>query len=193
MLLMSKANTKKLFLKEQLRDKSQKLETVNNEIDQLSGQLEEFLSNYHISSADEARQAAWKRGEIESQLKAEKQTYNQSLDGYSHEEWEIKLQNCEKGIFDNKVLLENHELPEASELERLKLIVGQLAEQKDNLEKEYKTLSRQVDTAEGGSELLASYSERKEAVGRKMTDLVEELAIRSPVVNTIKFVSISHH
>jgi uncharacterized protein YhaN len=62
-------------------------------------------------------------------------------------------------------------------LERLKLIVGQLAEQKDNLEREFKALSRQVDTAEGGSELLASYNERKEALGRRMTDLVEELAI----------------
>jgi uncharacterized protein YhaN len=177
LLIMSRSNAKKLFLKEQLKEKSQKLEAVNKEIEDLSEQLDDLLSKYHISSADEVRQTAWKRGEIENQLKAEKQTYNQYLDGYSMEEWEIKLQNYEKEIFDNKILLQNHDLPDASELERLKLIVGQLAEQKDNLEREFKSLSRQVDTAEGGSELLASYNERKEALGRRMTDLVEELAI----------------
>jgi uncharacterized protein YhaN len=177
LLIISRSNTKKQFLKEQLKEKTQKLESVNNEIEQLTEQLNELLSNYHISSADEVRQAAWKRGEIDSQLKSEKQNYTQYLDGYSQEEWEIKLQNYEKEIFDNKIVLENHDLPESSELERLKLIVGQLAEQKDNLEKEFKTLSRQVDNAEGGSELLASYLGRKEAIGMKMTDLVEELAI----------------
>ncbi len=179
LFLISRTNAKRAFFKDQIKAKTNKLETVETEIEQLNAELDELLEKYHITSADEARQAVWKRSELESQLKTEKQNYTQFLGGFSEEEFEIKLQNLEKEIFDNKIILENHQEMDDDEVERLKQIVEQLGEQKDNLEKEYNTLIRQIDTAEGGSELLASYMERKASAGLKMTELVEEISILS--------------
>ncbi len=179
LFIMSRTNAKKSFFKEQIKNKTNKLESVKAEIEQLTEGLNEFLDKYNITSADEARQAVWKRSELENQLKTVKQAHAQLLEGYTEEELEIKVQNLEKDIFDNKIVLENHEEVDDSEVERLKLIVDQLKEQKDNLEKEYTTLVRQIDTSEGGSELLASYMERKATAGGQMAELVEEISILS--------------
>lgn len=175
LIIISRTNAKRSFFKEQIKAKYNKLKTVQSEIEQLNTELDELLEKYHITSADEARQAAWKRSELENQLTTEKQNYNQFLGGYSEEELEIQLQNLEKDIFDNKIILENHQEIDDSEVERLKLITDQLIEQKNNLEKEYNTIIRQIDTAEGGSELLASYIERKTSAGNNKSDLVDEI------------------
>jgi uncharacterized protein YhaN len=177
LFILSRKIARKSLLKEQLKGKTKKLESVKDEINQVSGRLNELLTRYRIMSAEQARQVAWKRGEIENQLRAEKRIYDQYLNGGSLEELEIKLQNTEKQILDASKVARESDIPDEGEIERLKLIVGQLEEQKNNLQKELKTLDRQVETTEGGSELLASYVERKEAAGSKMTDYVEELAI----------------
>ena len=179
LFVISRKNAKRSFIKEQIKSKTTKLESIESESEQLNSDLSQLLDKYHITSAEEARQMVWKRSELDNQLKTEKRNYSEYLGGYSEEEMEIALQNIEKDIFDNKIILENHDDIDDSEVERLKLIVGQLEEQKDNLEKEYTTLVRQIDTAEGGSELLASYMERKEAAGANMAELVEEIAILS--------------
>lgn len=177
LLILSKTYAKKSFLKEQIKTKYNKLKKVQGEIEQLSGQLKGFLKKYHIRSAEEARQASWKHNELESQLKQAIQDYNQYLTGFTEEEIEIKAQNIEKEIFDTKILLENIEVRDFSQVERLKLIVSQLEEQKINLEKELHTLNRQIETAEGGAELWASYTERKGQSSVEKIKLVEEVAL----------------
>jgi len=176
---LSRSNQKKAFLKEQLDSEMKKLENVESEISQSTAELARFFEKYKIDSIDEAHQAAWKRNELNNQLQVERDNYDKLLDGSSQEEIEVKAQNIDKEIFDAKIVLENYTAMDPAELERLKLIVGQLEEQKNNLQEELKTLNRQIETAEGGSELLASYLERKEQASESKIKLIEELAILS--------------
>jgi len=179
LFIFSRDNQKKAFLKEQLNTESKKLENVESEIGQSIAELDKFFEKYKINSIDEAHQTAWKRNELTNQLQIERENYEKLLDGLTQEEIEIKAQNLEKEIFDAKIVLENFESPDPAELERLKLIVSQLEEQKDNLQEELKTLNRQIETAEGGTELLASYLERTEQASESKINLIEELSILS--------------
>ena len=177
LLILSKSIAKKSFLKEQVKSKTAKLEKVQEEIEELTEQLDDLLKKYSIRSAEEAMQASWKADELKKQLKQVNQDHNQYLGGLSEEEIEIKTQNIEKDLLDTRVLLENIDTKDISDIERLKLIVSQLEEQKVNLEKELHTLNRQIETAEGGAELLASYNERKEQTSAEKIKLVEEVAL----------------
>jgi len=179
MVILSRANQKKTFLKEQLNSNSKKLEDTKENINQMSEELKNLLANYKISSASEVHQASWKRSDLNKQLDSEKQHYSNLLEGYSEEEIEIQLQNLEKDISDNEAFLKNNVPLESAELERMKLIVTQLEEQYNTLENEIKSLNRLIETAEGGFELLGSYLERKEAASSKKINLVEELATLS--------------
>ncbi|MCP4581318.1 MAG: AAA family ATPase [candidate division Zixibacteria bacterium] len=177
LVLLMKNNQKKAFLKEQLKSEQKKMAEAAEEIEKITGELKELFDKYEINSADEVHQASWKRSEMENQLKSFENSFVQLLDGLTEEEIEIKAQELEKKVFDTKIILENYEVQDRGDLERLKLIVGQLEEQKNNLENELMTLNRQIGTAEGGSELLASYLERKEALSADKIKLVEELAV----------------
>lgn len=177
LLIISRAVAKKAFLKEQLKSKTKKLDGVKEEIDDLSAKLKDLLDKNKVSCTEEAQQITWKRNELEIQIKEEKKIYAQNLGGISEQEMEARIQNIEKEILDYRSNLDNHEMVDEAEIERLKLIVAQLEEQKSNIEKEYQSLIRQIETAEGGAELLASYQERKEALGLQMAELVEELSV----------------
>ncbi len=179
LFMLSRGNQKKLFLKEQLNSESKKLENVESEIGENTAELDKYFEKYKIDSIDETHQAAWKRSELVNQLQAERDSHDKLLDGSTQEEIEVKAQNIEKEIFDARIALENYEPPDPAELERLKSIVSQLEEQKNNLQVELKTLDRQIETAEGGTELLASYLERKEQASESKIKLIEELSILS--------------
>jgi uncharacterized protein YhaN len=179
LFMLSRGNQKKLFLKEQLNSESKKLENVESEIGENTAELDKYFEKYKIDSIDETHQAAWKRSELVNQLQAERDSHDKLLDGSTQEEIEVKAQNIEKEIFDARIALENYEPPDPAELERLKSIVSQLEEQKNNLQVELKILDRQIETAEGGTELLASYLERKEQASESKIKLIEELSILS--------------
>jgi len=112
-------------------------------------------------------------------LKAETKRYKNLLEGISEEELGVQIQNLDKKISENEMLLKDEVLLDPAELERMKLITAQIEEQYNTLASERKTLNRQIETAEGGAELLASYLERKEVIGITKEKLIEELAIIS--------------
>lgn len=177
--IFSRANQKKSFLKNQLKNKNQKLESTVKEIDRMSSEFKSLLEKYRIRSADEARQASWKRSDLEKQLDSETKRCKSLLEGISEEELELKVQNLDKKFSENEILLKDQVVLEPAELERLKLIVAQLEEQYNTLASEKKTLNRQIETAEGGTELLGSYLERKEIIINMKGNLVEELVVLS--------------
>lgn len=180
-MLLLKANQKKIFFKEQLNKKEQKKKEVEEESEQQSEKLKNLLGRYNISSVDQMHQSVWKRNELESLVNSEMERYESLLDGQTEEQFDQKHQELEQKISKNMAFLEKHEgkIPETAEIERLKLIVTQIEEQNSNLNGEIKSLNHQIDTAEGGVELLASYLERKEEASAKKVKLVEELSILS--------------
>lgn len=68
-------------------------------------------------------------------------------------------------------------LADPADLERQKLVINEFEERVKDLERERVILNQQIETAEGGSELLASYIERKEKAKNRMETLERELAI----------------
>lgn len=181
LMLLFRANQKKIFLKEQLNKKGQKKEEVEKEISQQSEELKSLLAKYNINSVDRMHQAVWKRTELESLIRSEMDRYENLLEGLTEEQLEQRCQELEQKISENKAFLEecDGQILETVEIERLKLIVAQLEEQSNALDSEIKILNHQLETAEGGVELLASYLERKEEVRAKKIRLVEELSILS--------------
>ena len=179
LFLFSKANQTRAFLKNQLADKQKKAEEAKTDIEKANEQLKQALTEFKIESTDQVRQIAWKRSELENQLTAEKETYVKYLAGSTEEELEIQLQNLEKEFAGIKSEQHNGEKLDPAEVERLKLITAQLEEQKNTLENEIRNLQRQIETTEGGAELLASYLERQEDIAAEKIRLVEELAVLS--------------
>jgi len=179
LFLFSKGTQTRSFLKNQLADKQKKAAEVKADIEKANGELKQALAKFNIVSADQVRQLAWKRSELENQLTAEKETCIKYLAGSTQQELEIQLQNLEKELVGLKSEQQGGEKLDPAEIERLKLITAQLEEQKNTLEHETRNLQRQIETTEGGAELLASYLERQEEVATEKIRLVEELAILS--------------
>ncbi|OQX92988.1 MAG: hypothetical protein B6D58_00035 [candidate division Zixibacteria bacterium 4484_95] len=180
-MVLLKANQKRVFFKEQLNIKGQKKKEVEKEIEQRSEELKKLLGRYNISSIDQMHQSIWKRNELEKLLKSETERYQSLLDGQTEEQFKQKFKDLERKINKNKAFLEKcaGQVIDTAEVERLELIVAQLEEQNNNLKSEIKSLNHQIDTAEGGVELLASYLERKEEARAKKIKLVEELSVLS--------------
>jgi len=178
-LVLSRVLQKRSFLKQQMLSAKDKLRETQEHLEKNHNELKALLARYQISSTDEGRRLYWKRSELENQLKTETAKYQGLLSGSSIDDIERKVQELEKKISDNKTALENLVPLAPTELDRLKLVVSQLAQQKDTLETEIRSLDRQIETAEGGSELLASYLERKEQITSQKNALVEELATLS--------------
>ncbi len=178
-LTLSRAIQKKSFLKEQLAAKTQKLTEAKKEMEEQSQLLKSLLVKYRISSADQIRQISWKRDEMLNQLKMERDHFESYLGGVSETELEAQCRDLRIKEAELKELIQvsKDEKRDPAELERLKLIVAQLEEQRDTLANEITVFSRQLETAEGGAELMASYIERRDELSARKIKLVEELSI----------------
>ncbi|NLI16448.1 MAG: hypothetical protein GX409_09210, partial [candidate division Zixibacteria bacterium] len=75
------------------------------------------------------------------------------------------------------IQVSKNEKRDPAELERLRQVVAQLEEQRNTLAGEITVFSRQLETAEGGAELMASYVERRDELSARKIKLVEELSI----------------
>jgi uncharacterized protein YhaN len=177
MQLISRANQKKIFLKEQFKASTEKLADVTKDITEMNEALQSLLDKYKINSPDLVKRMVWKRNDLKNQIDNIEKEIKTLLGDDKVEELEVQLQSLEKTVFDNKVKLENYDDMDPAEIERLKLVVSQIEEQHQALESELKYLTRQIETAEGGNELLGSYLERKECLNETRHDLVEELTI----------------
>jgi uncharacterized protein YhaN len=138
-----------------------------------------MLVKYHISSADQIRQIAWKRDEMVNQLKMERDHFESYLSGVSETELEQQCRDLRVKEAELKELIQvaKGEKHDPAELERLKLVVAQLEEQRNTLANEITVFGRQLEAAEGGAELMASYLERRDELSAKKIKLVEELSI----------------
>jgi|GEM_PF-1573491 DNA repair exonuclease SbcCD ATPase subunit len=178
-LTLSRTIQKRSFLKEQLAAKSQKLAEAKKEIEEQSQLLKSLLIKYRISSADQIRQIAWKRDEMLNQLKMERDHFESYLGGVSETELEQQCRDLRVKEAELKELIQvsKNEKRDPAELERLRQVVAQLEEQRNTLAGEITVFSRQLETAEGGAELLASYIERRDELSARKIKLVEELSI----------------
>jgi len=180
-LLLSRVIQKKSFLKEQLTVKTRKLADAKKEIDEQSAIMKSMLAKYHISSAEQIRQMAWKRDEFLGQFRLERDHFENLLNGLSETELEQKCRDLKLEEAELKELIQAAQTQkhDPAELESLKLVVAQLEEQKNTLANEITIFGHQLGTTEGGAELLASYLERKDELSAKKFKLVEELSILS--------------
>jgi hypothetical protein len=178
-LMLSRAVQKKSFLKEQLATKSQKLADAKKEMEEQSQLLKSLLVKYRISSADQIRQISWKRDELVNQLRMERDHFESYLGGVSETELEQQCRDLKLKEADLKELLQvaQSQKWDPGEVERLKLVVAQLEEQHSALSDEISVFGRQLETAEGGAELMASYLERRDELSARKFKLVEELSI----------------
>lgn len=178
-LLLSRSLQRRAFLKEMLAQKSAKLAEAKKDYGEQTAEIKNLMAKYRISNAEQIRQIAWKRNETENQLRYEKEIRQSALGDMDYSTLEDRY---------NKLRLREAELKEMlsisqgkqfdqNEINRLKLVVSQISDQKSALENEISVFRRKLETTEGGAELLASYLERKEELTQRKLKFVEELAI----------------
>ncbi len=167
------------FLQGQLTQKSNRLAESKKEYDDQTAELKALLSKYHINSAEQIRQIAWKRDELENQLRHEKELQKSALGESDLETLENRCRQLRlrEGEIKEAIKISQGKQFDQAEINRLKHVVDQTSEQKSALENEIAVLRRKLETAEGGAELLASYLERKEELTLRKMKYVEELAI----------------
>jgi DNA repair exonuclease SbcCD ATPase subunit len=165
-----------------------KLETLAEEIGERESRLNKCLKNHLVSSVEELKKARWRYEELDKQIETELAQYNEILSGTalgdlekSHEEAENEL----AGFSEKKENLQQY-LADSADLERQKLVINEIEERKKDLEREKLVLSQQIETAEGGTELLASYMERREKLQSKCNSLEHESQILELTMNCLE-------
>ena len=166
-----------------LKKKSEDFQSGISEIDfELQTQadvLSGILAKYSVGSVDELRHILWQFDENEKLIAKERERYEQVLGGQQMQSLERRHSELE----DQFALIskERKELAQYimtdDELSREALIVGQYDERIRDLERERLMLRQQIESAEGGSELLASFRERKENLESRSQCLTHSLQI----------------
>jgi DNA repair exonuclease SbcCD ATPase subunit len=167
------------MLSETAEKLSKKLEAAKERADAGKAELAGFLKKHHVSYGEEMKKNLWRYEELEKQYKEAGKEYSALMAGQSIETLEKRteelasgLRNLTQEIGENDGVLMN-----PSELERERLVIHEIEERFKDLERERKVLRQQIDSAEGGSELLACYMERKTLVNNRISSLRNEVEI----------------
>ncbi len=177
--------------KNYLKDRTEKLEGKLSELDMglQRGQalLKSLLAKYSSISVEELKRSIWQYDDVEKQVAREKELYESILEGQSLQELERRqqlLQDALDVINKDKKELAQYIIDE-EELSRQFQVISQFEERLKDLERERTVLRQQLETAEGGAELLASYTERREAFRSRAEKLLRQLAILRLTANSI--------
>ena len=167
------------FLSKRYDKHAGKLGSLEEDIESRKNRLSERLQQFSASSVEELKKSLWQLEENEKRIEKETLNYNEILAGQTlsdlqkqHGDLDQQLNATSRG---KEELSQYH--ADAADLERQKLVINQFEERVKDLERERIMLIQQIETAEGGSELLASYLERREKAKIRIEALERELAI----------------
>lgn len=154
----------KRYLSKKHEKLAEKLENLKKDIEEREKNLATRLQNYLAPSVNDLKKNQWQYEEIEKQLEKATKQYNEIMAGSTMSDLESRLASLENEAKvvtgENEEMAQHHVDP--TELEREKLAVNEIEERLKDLVRGRTTLIQQIEMAEGGSELLASYMERKE-------------------------------
>jgi uncharacterized protein YhaN len=175
-----------------LQRKVDKLEAsladIDIELQRQAGVLQGMFAKYSVNSVDQLKRSIWQFDDIEKQIVREKEFYDGILDGHQQQELERRHQSLQESLVilkkDRKEL--SQYIADDAELDRLAQVISQFEERLRDLERERAALRQQLETAEGGAELLASYSERREGLRQKTSSLQRLVAVLNLTANCIK-------
>lgn len=156
-----------------------KLDGLKEDIENRENGLSEKLQKFSVSSVEELKKSRWQFEENEKRVENETAYYNEILDGQTLKELQKhhdSLSEQLKTASEEKERLSQY-VTDAADLERQKLVINEFAERTKDLERERVIFIQQIETAEGGSELLASYIERNGKAKNTIKALEHERAI----------------
>jgi len=142
-------------------------------------ELADLLKKHKVSSVEDVKKNLWRYEELDKQYKESSKEYSTLMAGKSIEEIEKRSGELESELKTISGEKEKYAglLTDPSELEREQLIINEIQERIKDLERERMVLRQQIDSAEGGSELLACYLERKNQLKEQIESLKSEVEI----------------
>jgi DNA repair exonuclease SbcCD ATPase subunit len=167
------------YLKERFNKLEAKLTELDSELSKHTGVLKAHLAKYKVDSVEDLKHSLWQRGDLEKQIAREKELYEGSLGGNSIQDLEARFAELEEimeKVKRDKRELSQHVVDE-SDLARQMQVISQYEERLKDLERERTVLRQQLESAEGGAELLASFVERRDQLKSRSEKLKHEVAI----------------
>jgi len=167
---------KRTMLSKNTEKTSKKREDIAQKTETGKAMLQELLKKYKVSSSENMKRNLWRYEELEQQYKDTGKEYSDLMAGQKLDTLKQRVAELESGLKNMKQQKDDHSefLMSAAELERERLVINEIEERLKDLERERKVLRQQIDSAEGGSELLACYLERKTLVNNRVTSLKGE-------------------
>jgi DNA repair exonuclease SbcCD ATPase subunit len=175
------------YLQERAEKLEGKLTEHDIELQKQNAALSVMLTKYSVHTPDELRRSLWQFDDIEKQIGREKELYEGLLEGRTQQELEKAfqaLQNAMDYIRKQKKELSQYIIDD-DEFGRQALVVSQFEERLKDLERERTVLLQQIETAEGGAELLASYTERRENLRLAAEKMLHDVAVLRLTSNCI--------
>lgn len=167
------------FLSKRLDKVAGKLDSLKEDIESRKNSLSEKLGKFSVSSVEELKKSLWQLEENERRVEKETSFYNEILNGQTLSDLQKQhgeLSELLKTASEKREKLSQY-LTDTGDLERQKLVVNEFEERIKDLERERIIIIQQIEMAEGGSELLASYLERRDKTKNRIKALEHELAI----------------
>jgi DNA repair exonuclease SbcCD ATPase subunit len=174
-----------------LGERAAKLETKfsahNMELQSQTAALNELLTKYTAASIDDLKRGVWQFDDIEKEISREREIYESKLDGKSLQDLERRKEELEDlAARTTKIKREMAQyIVDENELNRQKQVVSQFEDRIKDLERERVVLRQQLETAEGGSELLAGYVERREQISERIESLRRNIAVLELIADCI--------
>ena len=175
------------YLQERSEKLDGKLTEHDMELQRQGGALANLLTKYAVPTAEDLKRSIWQFDDLEKQISREKEIYESILEGQPLQQLEQKQQVLQEALDiikkDKKEL--SQFILDDDELGRQALVVSQFEDRIRDLEREHSVLCQQIETAEGGAELLASYSERRENLRNAAEKLLHDVAVLRLTANCI--------
>ncbi len=158
---------------------SRKYKEIAQRQEAAEAELAELLKKYKVSSAEEMKKNLWRYEELNDQFKKSGKEYSGIMGGQLIQDLEKRSGELESELKTVSEEIENLSglSMEPAEMERERLIITEIEERIKDLERERIVLRQQIESAEGGFELLACYLERKTQTKKRIEALKSEIEI----------------
>jgi uncharacterized protein YhaN len=166
------------FLSKRYDKLAGKIDSLKEDIESRKNRLSEKLQQFSVSTVEELKRSLWRLEENEKRIEKETSYYNEVLNGQTLSDLQKQHSDLSQQLETSSLEKErlSQYMTDSSDLERQKLVINEFEERIKDLERERIILIQQIETAEGGSELLASYIERSERTKNRIEVLERELA-----------------
>jgi DNA repair exonuclease SbcCD ATPase subunit len=179
---MSKINNNKQRKKQldsRLDKVTKKYEENRADLEKNKSKLDEILKKHNATDSEQLRKNLWLYEETTRKFESLNTKHSKLLNGETiqsltnkYESMHSEYMAAEKarGDFDDIIA-------DKAQLERQKLVLNELEDRKTDLEHERTVIYQQIETVEGGSELMASYIERKEKLNSQIRIVRDEIEV----------------